>query len=299
MKQIVILSGKGGTGKTSVAAAFAHLASQTLPALPVLVDADVDASNLELLLAPRVLETHDFIGGQIATVDATLCTGCRTCTEVCRFGAIVEEDNRSAVDPLACEGCGVCTTQCPSGAIHMEPHMSGRWFRSETRYGPLFHAALYPAQENSGKLVALIKQQALQLARNDDHPLMLVDGPPGVGCPVIATAAGADLAVIVAEPTTAGIHDMKRILKTTQHFRLPSLVCVNKYDISPQGFDEIITYCCDHNLTVIGRLPFDTTVIEAMVHGQPPTLYRTDGYIRRAFQETWEQVILAVDEGIG
>jgi MinD superfamily P-loop ATPase len=298
VKQIVILSGKGGTGKTSIAAAFAHLASQDGHTQAVLADADVDASNLELVLAPRTLEEHDFLGGQVAVIDPELCAGCGDCATTCRFDAILEERGTYSVDPIACDGCAACVTQCPSEAIRMETQLAGRWFRSDSRCGLLFHAALCPAQENSGKLVTLVKQQARLLALDEDIPLVIVDGPPGVGCPVIAASSGADLAVIVAEPTVAGIHDMQRVLETTQHFGVPSLVCINKADIYPEGTAEIEEYCRANGLDVIGHLPFDTAVIEAMTQGQPITAYQPDGPISRALRDIWRRVLAAL-EGSG
>lgn len=299
MKQIVILSGKGGTGKTSVTAAFAHLASQESHIRAVLVDADVDASNLELVLAPQVVEVHDFMGGQIAVIDQEVCAGCGDCASVCRFDAVTEQNRIYSIDSIACEGCAACMTQCPNEAIRMEPQIAGRWFRSDSRYGPLLHAALYPAAENSGKLVTLIKQQANLLAQADARPLVIVDGPPGVGCPVIAASSGADLAVIVAEPTTTGIHDMDRVLETTQHFGIPSLVCINKADIHPEGAAEIEAYCRAKGLRLVGRFPFDTAVIEAMVQGQPITAYQPNGPVSRAVRRAWQRILVDVGRNGG
>jgi MinD superfamily P-loop ATPase len=294
-RQIVILSGKGGTGKTSVCAAFAHLASLDARSRAVLVDADVDASNLELVLAPRHVEEHDFSGGQQALIDPALCGGCGTCATVCRFDAVVERDGIYAVDPTACEGCAACTTQCPYGAIRMEPQMAGRWFRSDSRYGPLFHARLIPAAENSGKLVALVRQQASQLAQREGCRLVLVDGPPGIGCPVIAACSGVDLAVIVAEPSLAAIHDMARIVATLRHFRIPALVCINKADIYPEGCEAIEAACYNAGLPVAARIPYDTAVIEAMVQGQPITLHQPDGPVSRAIGKAWGQVLTTLN----
>ncbi len=246
MKQLVILSGKGGTGKTSLAAAFAHLAhAGPLPLHAVLADADVDAANLELVLHPQRLETRDFTGGSVAVIDPESCQSCGVCEQVCRFDAIGLEDEFYTVDPIACDGCAACMYQCPEEAIRMEPRVAGRWYRSESRFGPLFHADLYPAQENSGKLVTLVKQNARLCALDNDLPILIVDGPPGIGCPVISAAAGASLALIVAEPTVAGIHDLKRVLQTTTHFRIPALVVINKADIYPQGAAEIEAVCAE------------------------------------------------------
>jgi MinD superfamily P-loop ATPase len=292
LKQIVILSGKGGTGKTSVTAAFAHLAANGAgQPRTVLVDADVDASNLELVLSPQVQETHEFKGGQVAVIDQELCEGGGVCAELCRFDAISEENGVYTVDPIACEGCALCFYQCPSEAIHIEEQVAGQWFRSQSRYGPLFHAALWPAQENSGKLVTLVKQQGRLLAMDEDRDLVLVDGPPGIGCPVISAAAGADLALIVAEPTAAGIHDMARALAMTEHFGVPSLVCINKADVYPEGTTEIEEFCEQKGLRVVGQLPFDTVVTEAMVQGLPVTAYRPDSPVSQALLAVWEQVL--------
>lgn len=294
MKQLVILSGKGGTGKTSVAAAFAHLAAQgesTVTA--VLADADVDAANLELVLAPKSLERHEFTGGSVAVIDDARCEGCGTCYDVCRFDAVLRPaDGREvyAVDPIACEGCAACVYQCPEEAIEMVPQVAGHWFRSESRYGPLFHAALRPAQENSGKLVTLVRQQARLLALDEGYAAVLVDGPPGIGCPVISAVSGADLALIVAEPTAAGIHDMERVLGTTAHFRVPALVCINKADIYPPGTDQIESYCREAGVEVIGRIPFDKSVTTAMVLGEPVTAHNPASPAALALAAIWERV---------
>jgi MinD superfamily P-loop ATPase len=295
LKQLVVLSGKGGTGKTSVAAALAHLAADgQQPVRAVLADADVDASNLELVLNPTRLEAHDFTGGSLAIVDPVLCEGCGLCLEVCRFDAITSVPTSGGglyrVDPIACEGCAACMYQCPAGAIHMEPQVAGQWFRSDSRYGPLFHAALRPAQENSGKLVTMVKQQARLLGLDGGYELIVVDGPPGIGCPVISAASGADLALIVAEPTAAGVHDLGRVLQTTQHFGVPALVCVNKADLYAQGTSQIEAYCREHHIQVIGHIPFDAAVTEAIVRGEPVTAYRPDAPASRAIVDIWERL---------
>lgn len=230
MKQVVILSGKGGTGKTTVAAALAHLASQDSSI--VLVDADVDAANLELVLDPKELQRHEFEGGKLACIDAELCTACDRCAEVCRFDAVIPGEKSYAIDAPACEGCASCFYQCPVEAIHMEQQIAGRWFRSDTQYGPLFHAHLFAGQENSGKLVTLVKAKARRLAMDVDAGLLIVDGPPGIGCPVIAACTGADLALLVVEPTVSGVHDLERILATSEHFGVPASVLINKADLN-------------------------------------------------------------------
>jgi MinD superfamily P-loop ATPase len=299
MKQLVILSGKGGTGKTSVAAAFAHLAAEgEHPIRAVLADADVDASNLELVLDPTVLETHKFMGGGVAVIDIEECEGCGVCAEVCRFDAISLDEGLPLVDPIACDGCAACVYQCPTQAIHMEPQQAGQWFRSEGRYGPLFHAALRPAQENSGKLVTMVKQQARLLALDNDYELIIVDGPPGIGCPVISAASGADLVLIVTEPSAAGVHDLGRVLQTTEHFGLPALVCINKADLQEEATATIEAFCRDRGIEVVGHIPFDTRVTRAMVQGLPVTSYY-DTPVAETLRQVWARVLDALDGGGG
>jgi MinD superfamily P-loop ATPase len=287
MKQLVVLSGKGGTGKTTVAAALAHMASRELPI--VLADADVDAANLELVLDPTKQEEHGFIGGQLAVIDPEKCTACGVCAEVCRFDAVLPGDEAYRVDPLACEGCASCFYQCPEEAIRMEEQQAGLWFRSDTRFGPLFHAHLFAAQENSGKLVTLVKQQARLRGLDTGAALVLVDGPPGIGCPVISASAGMDLALHVVEPTVSGVHDLERIMATTDHFGVPSLVLINKADLNPTRSEEIAAYCAGRSVEVVGRVPYDDVVTEAMVQGQPVTDY-ANGPVTEALKETWSRV---------
>jgi MinD superfamily P-loop ATPase len=287
MKQLVILSGKGGTGKTTVTAALAHLASRELPI--VLADADVDAANLELVLDPQKLETGDFAGGKLAAIDPEKCTACGMCAEVCRFDAAIPGDEVYRVDALACEGCAACYYQCPAEAIQMVEQQAGQWFRSDTRFGPLLHAHLFAGQENSGKLVTLVKQQARALALKTAADLLLVDGPPGIGCSVIAASAGADLALHVVEPTVSGAHDLGRVMATTDHFGVPSLVVINKADLNPVRSDEIVAFCAERGVEVVGRIPYDTVVTEAMVHGRPVTAY-ADGPVAKALDGVWQRM---------
>jgi MinD superfamily P-loop ATPase len=287
MKQLVILSGKGGTGKTTVAAALAHLASRERPI--VLADADVDAANLELVLDPVKQEAHDFMSGQLAVIDAEKCTACGVCAEVCRFDAVIHGDEVHRVDPLACEGCASCYYQCPEGAIGMSKQQAGMWFCSDTRFGALFHAHLFAGQENSGKLVTMVKQQGRLRAMNTRAELLLVDGPPGIGCPVISASAGADMALHVVEPTVSGVHDLARILSTTEHFGVPSLVVINKADLNLARCEEIAAFCAERGVKVVGRIPYDTVVTEAMVQGQPVTAH-TDGPVATALRSVWLQI---------
>ncbi len=287
MKQLVILSGKGGTGKTTVAAALAHLASQEMPV--VLADADVDAANLELVLDPAKQEEHDFMGGQIAMIAPQKCTACGICAEVCRFDAVIPGDEAYRVDSLACEGCASCFYQCPEEAIRMEEQQAGLWFRSDTRFGSLFHAHLFAAQENSGKLVTIVKQQAHLRGLDTGAALVVVDGPPGIGCPVISASAGMDLALHVVEPTVSGVHDLERIMSTTDHFGVPSLVLINKADLNPARGGEIAAFCTERGVELVGRIPYDDIVTEAMVQGRPVTEY-ANGPVTEALKGMWSRV---------
>ena len=289
MKQLVILSGKGGTGKTTVAAALAHLASQELSI--VLADADVDAANLELVLDPTKQEVQDFTGGKLAIIDPETCTACGTCYKVCRFEAIIPGSGTDPyrVDSLACEGCAACFYQCPEEAIRMEEQRDGQWFRSDTRFGPLFHAHLFAGQENSGKLVTLVKQQARLLAQDTGAALVVVDGPPGIGCPVISASTGMDLALHVVEPTVSGVHDLERIMGTTDHFGIPSLVAINKADLNPARADDIAAFCAERGVEVVGRIPYEDVVTKAMVQGHPVTEY-TNGPVTEALRDIWEGI---------
>jgi MinD superfamily P-loop ATPase len=291
MKQLVILSGKGGTGKTSIAAALSHLANENGGGKSiVLADADVDAANLELILSPKCTQREDFWSGQIAEIDQELCELCGECMRVCRFDAIHGIQGSYSVDAIACEGCAACFFVCPSAAISLKEQLAGASFHSDSRYGPLYHAALRPAQENSGKLVALLKQRARLHALDGNYDLLIVDGPPGIGCPVISALSGADVALIVAEPSKAGVHDMHRIVDTADHFGLPCVVCVNKTDLSPEGSREIEDYCRDKGVMQVGAIPFDIDVPRAMAQGQIVIAYRPDGPASLAIREMWRRI---------
>jgi MinD superfamily P-loop ATPase len=300
MKQLVILSGKGGTGKTSVTAAFAHLAAQgPLAGKTILADADVDAANLGLVLRPQLREEQDFKGGKVAVIDPDFCPGCGACETVCRFGAILPPDpfaqdaaeENYRVDPVACDGCAACVHQCPTQCISMHEEIAGKFYFSDSRYGPLYHAGLFPGQENSGKLVTLVRQRARLQALDENRALVIIDGPPGIGCPVISAVSGASLALIVAEPTAAGVHDMRRILETVAHFGVPALVCINKADIYPAGADEIEAHCRASGIASVGRIPFDLTVAGAMVAGEAVTAYRPEAPASVAIAQVWQRVM--------
>ena len=280
MKEVVVLSGKGGTGKTSLVGSFAALAQSK-----VLADCDVDAADLHLLLSPSVKEKHEFWSGQVAIIDEEKCTQCGLCQEVCRFQAI----NDFKVDPISCEGCGFCFQICPVEAITMKESLSGHWFISDTKYGPLVHARLGIAQENSGKLVALVRQQAKLIAEKQGADYIVSDGPPGIGCPVISSLSGASLALLVTEPTLSGMHDLERVLGVCHHFGVPALVCINKYDLNEDNTRQIESYCANQGVKVASKIPFDNVVTEALVQGLPIVEY-CQGKVTGEIESLWHHV---------
>jgi MinD superfamily P-loop ATPase len=264
-KELVVVSGKGGTGKTSIVASFAALMGSGIT-----VDCDVDAADLHLVLRPEETAGEEFSGGWVARTDEAACLSCGKCAEHCRFDAISQdgapgtsEEPSFRIDPIACEGCGVCAEVCPAGAIELVEAVSGRWFVSETRFGPLVHARLGVAAENSGKLVALVRKEAKQLATERGVPLILSDGPPGIGCPVIASLTGADYALIVAEPSLSAAHDMERVAGVITRFGIPGGVLVNKYDISERLTADIETRASALGLQFLGRVRYDPRTTDA------------------------------------
>jgi MinD superfamily P-loop ATPase len=283
MKELVVVSGKGGTGKTSLLAAFASLAEDK-----VLCDADVDAADLHLIMNPVVRERHDFVSGHTALIDAGKCTQCGLCRELCRWQAI---DESFVVDPIDCEGCGVCYYFCPEKAIDFPASTCGEWYLSDTRFGPMAHARLGIAEENSGKLVTLIRQEGKKLAEEKNIDLLLTDGPPGIGCPVIASLGGAAAVLIVAEPTVSGRHDMERVVQLSDFFNIPAMVCINKFDLNSDQAEAIERFAREKNVAVIGRIPFDPVFTQAMVQGQ--TVIEYDGRSRgaEAARQIWENIV--------
>jgi MinD superfamily P-loop ATPase len=257
MKELVIISGKGGTGKTTLTACFAFLAKDQ-----VLADCDVDAADLHILAQPEVAQEEEFRGGAKARIDAERCVKCGFCRDACRFQAIAEE---MVVNPILCEGCGVCVHVCPENAVSMKDSVNGRWYISASRLGPMVHAALFPGEENSGKLVALVRNQAKVLARQMNKSLILVDGSPGVGCPVISSITGTDQVLIITEPTLSGLHDMKRAMQLARGFRIPVAVIINKYDINADVTEQIEDFSDKANAPILGKIPYDPEVIRAMV----------------------------------
>lgn len=267
MKELVVLSGKGGTGKTSVVASFAALAGGA-----VMADCDVDAPDLDIILRPTSSRGEDFIGGKIASINADLCRGCGRCQEACRFDAVLGPDAGGSavaytVNQTACEGCGACRIVCPADAIALEDTVSGEWFASTSRFGPFVHARLGVAKENSGKLVTRVRAEARRLAERDGHDLIIVDGPPGIGCPVIASLTGCGLALMVTEPTLSGLHDLRRVSELALRLSVPVAVCVNKWDINPETTREIREWADANRLPVAGTIPYDDTVTRAQIAG--------------------------------
>ena len=281
-KELVIISGKGGTGKTTIAACFAALADGK-----VLADADVDAADLFILLEPEIRKRQEFRSGSVAWIDLEPCTRCGQCREVCRFHAISSE---FAVDHINCDGCGVCAHICPAEAIRMQECISGEWYISETRYGPFVHAKLGAGQENSGKLVTVVRHNARLMAEDKGLDWIIVDGPPGIGCPVISSITGASAVLMVTEPTLSGMHDMKRVAELAAYFKIPRAVCINKSDLNPQVADEIAGYCRDQEIRIVGRIPYDLVVSRALVQRKILVEYDPEAAASREVREIWERV---------
>jgi len=282
MKEIVIISGKGGTGKTSIVAALASLAENK-----VICDADVDAADLHLIMDPEIKDRNDFESGHTALIDQDRCSQCGLCRDLCRWKAISED---FVVDSIECEGCGVCYYFCPEKAIDFPLNVCGEWYLSETRFGPMAHARLGIAEENSGKLVTLIRQEGKRLAEEKKMDLLLTDGPPGIGCPVIASLGGATALLIVAEPTISGRHDMERVAELADFFKIPSMVCVNKFDLNPDEAEAVEDIARKRNISVIGRIPFDLTFTKAMVQGKTIVEFDSRSEGCRAVKEIWNSM---------
>lgn len=282
IRELVVLSGKGGTGKTSVTASLAVLAGRS-----VLADCDVDAADLHLLLTPAVRQRTLFLSGHEAIVRQQDCTGCGLCQELCRFDAIRSIDGRYRVDPVGCEGCGVCYHFCPVKAIDFPERPCGEWMISETRCGPMVHAQLGVAAENSGKLVSTVREQAQAVAMEQQIPLILSDGPPGIGCPVIASLSGVSLALVVTEPTVSGLHDLQRVLALARHFSVPAAVCVNKWDINPQQTERIEAAARSAGAEVTGRIRYDRLVTQAQL--QQKAIVELDSAAGNDIRTIWQQ----------
>lgn len=289
MKELVIISGKGGTGKTSVTASFAVLADR-----PVVCDCDVDAADLHLVLVPSIRERHEFESGREAIIRQKDCISCGVCADLCRFGAVKAQESLEGsllyeIDPISCDGCGVCVRFCPADAIDFPQRHCGQWFVSDTRCGPMVHARLGVAAENSGKLVSTVRREAKHLAEEENHKMVIVDGPPGIGCPVIASLSGTTAVLVVTEPTVSGEHDLGRVLQLAKHFRVPAMVCVNKWDLNPETTLRIEQTTVAAGAVPVGRIPYDTTFTTAMIHGRTVVDYPESGAAENIVK-IWEQL---------
>lgn len=281
VKQIIVISGKGGTGKTVITGAFSALAENK-----VLADCDVDAADLHLLLDPVIKERHEFRSGKTAFVDQSLCISCGKCVDVCRFDAIGSD---FVVEPVSCEGCAFCSFVCPVEAIKMNENVSGEWYVSDTRFGPFVHARLGIAEENSGKLVALVRKEARYLAEKNGCEWVIIDGAPGIGCPVIASLSGIDCALVVTEPTLSGLHDADRVIQVARHFGISAKMLINKYDLNLNMTEKIETYCKNNDIELVGKIAFDDTFVKAMLEGKTIIEYG-NGKTRDSVVAVWETI---------
>jgi MinD superfamily P-loop ATPase len=295
MKELVVISGKGGTGKTSIVASFAALAERK-----VLADCDVDAADLHLVLEPEVEYTEDFSGGKRARIISQKCKHCGKCYDVCQFDAVKRSADLDEVasvdyqiDPISCEGCGVCVRVCPKDAIAFEPAMNGQWYRSHTRHGPMVHAKLGIAEENSGKLVSLVRNQAKKIAEEQQLDLVIIDGSPGIGCPVIASITGADLVLVVTEPTQSGKHDLERVTDLTSHFDIPTLVCINKWDLNPEVTSEIEVLARTCSAKIAGKVRYDNAITKAQIQKLSVVEYAKNGIVED-IKSLWGEVHLTL-----
>ena len=286
MRQLTILSGKGGTGKTTITASFAVFAKTA-----VVADCDVDAPDLHMLLHPEVTKTQEFKGSNLAVIDEKKCTKCGLCKEKCAFDAVTDD---LKIDAISCEGCGVCAYVCPAKAIALSERISGEAYISDTMYGSMSHAILHPGESNSGKLVALVRQNAKLWAERENSDLIIIDGSPGIGCPVIASIAGVDAALIVTEPTISGIHDLERVLQLLKHFKVVPFVCVNMYNINMENTKRILAVCKENSVKVAGRISFSLKVIEAMVSGKTIVEYSPMSIVAKEVSSMWNKISKAL-----
>ena len=287
VKEFTIISGKGGCGKTTLTAAFVSLAKNL-----VIADADVDAADMHIILHPEIKSKETFHGLNVAQKNDDICINCGKCYENCRYGAF---DSDNTLHPEKCEGCAVCEMVCPVGAIQMVERNAGESYLSDTRFGPMIHAKLHAGEESSGKLVALVRQNAKNLAKTDGKDMIIIDGPPGTGCTVIAALTGVDLVLVVIEPSLSGIHDSKRVIEVAKHFNIPALVCINKYDINEENTENILKFCKAEGIEVVGKIPYDDTATKAMLAEKTVVEY-SDGPLAQNIKDIWQKVEAALEK---
>ncbi len=291
MKEITVISGKGGTGKTSVTAALITAASVMSDTSLVLCDGDVDAPDLHLLLDTSTKETHVFEGNWVASIDPVGCTACGICLEYCRFDAIhTNGSDKPDIDPFRCEGCRLCERICPSGAIHSVRSVNNHWFVSDTRHGTFVHARMGPGEENSGKLVTRVRQRAKKEAIREKADYLITDGPPGTGCPAIAALTGTQLALLVMEPTRSSLHDAERIIDLIKAFNLPVAAVINKADLHSGITKKVEMFLKEHDIPLVGRIPYDSSMVEAMVHARSVIEFAPGAEISLKMKETWQKI---------
>lgn len=287
VRELAVVSGKGGTGKTTISAAFVAISGNT-----VMADCDVDAPDLHILLKPEVKKTEDFISSKVAIIDEEMCTNCDLCHTACRFDAA----NPPNINPISCEGCGVCEYVCPENAITMHDKVSGEVYESTTRFGPMVHAKLHPGEGNSGKLVTEVRKRSLQFAEGSETKLVLIDGSPGIGCPVIATVTGLYMGIIVTEPTLSGIHDMKRVLGLMNQLKVRPAVIINKFDLNLENSKEIEEFCKENGVEVLGKLPFNNVMTKSMIAGQTLPEFSPDHEMVKLLENMWKRIHSIVSE---
>ena len=289
MKEITIISGKGGTGKTSVTAALATTGNNL-----VLCDADVDAADLHLILDPQTKEEHVFEGSWVVSIDRVQCTACGICSEYCRFNAIELNDTGiPSINPFKCEGCRLCERICPSKAIHSDKSRNNYWYVSETRAGIMTHAYMSPGEENSGKLVSQVRKKAREIAKFTGASIILTDGPPGTGCAAISSITGTDMVLLVIESSRSSLHDAKRLTELVRQFDVPLFAVLNKFDIEEEISSEIETFLAGESIPLLGKIPFDESVVRAMVAGKTITEYEPYSEISCSICEIWKKLFRA------